>query len=159
MTCLLHAARRAVPLAALALCASAAQAADPPTLQSRGGLLVLPNVSVQMAAPAGQTTAATPVSSKARAFKDHETGQLRAPTIEEQLEIAAEPEAAAEPVSVKRLANGTRVAKPGAQAMSHSIVRRNAAGKLETHCVTGPSALAQALSTKTASKEHNHDAH
>jgi len=150
---------RSAPFALLAVMAGLAQAAEPVALKSRDGLLVLPNVTVTMATPAQRDQAPLAVSSKARAFMDSESGQLRMPTIEEQQAIAAEPEEATGPVAVQRLANGSLVARPGAAAMSYSVARREASGKLDTACVTGPTAAAKAMTGSVSHKGHDHGTH
>lgn len=151
---------RTAPLALLALVAGLTQAAEPAAaLKSRDGLLVLPNVTVTMATEAQRAQAPLAVSSKARAFKDSESGQLRMPTIEERQAMAAEPEEDAGPVAVQRLTNGSLVARPGAAAMSYSVVRRDASGKLDTACVTGPTAAAKAMTGTVSHKGHDHGTH
>ena len=151
---------RTAPIAMLAALAGSTQAAEPAAvLKSRNGLLVLPNVTITTATAEQRAQAPLAVSSRARAFKDSETGQLRMPTVEEQQAIAAEPEEAAGPVAVQRLANGALAARPGAVAMSYSVARRDASGKIDTACVAGPTAAAKALTGKLSHKGHDHGTH
>lgn len=159
MSCLREMALRAVPLAVLALTAAAAHAQSVPQLQSRDGVLVLPNVQVRQG-PVAQDAAPALARSGMRAFKDHETGQLRAPTPEEQIAVAAEPVDASTPAVVRRAANGALMASAGSNTMSYSIAQRTAKGQIETVCVTGEDAASKALAGKPAknAKEHRHAA-
>lgn len=150
---------RTSPVALLAVLAGATQAAEPTTLKSRDGSLVLPNVVVRMATAKERDQAPLAVTPNLRAFKDSESAQLRTPTIEEQQAIAAEPEEGAGPVEVQRLANGSLVARPGAAAMSYSVARRDAAGRIDTACVTGLAAAAKALFGTVAHKGDDHGTH
>jgi hypothetical protein len=142
---------------AWAACAQAVCAA-PPALPSKDGLLVLPNVRVETASQPveGRGTVA---QSGMKAYKDHETGQLRKATPEEQQEEAATaaPANNAAGAQVFTWSGGRKSAALDESFMSYAVVRKGADGKLEQVCVTGESAAQHALHAKPAKKEH-HDA-
>jgi len=148
------------PIAAACLCliAGAATAGEPAPLPSRAGLLVLPNVRVESAAAADQRALRQEslAASGLRAFKDRDTGLLRAPTAEERAEIAAEAPVVQGPVQVLVRANGTKVAMPGESAMTFNVARRTADGQLVEDCVTGPDAASRVLASPAVHREHDH---
>jgi len=138
----------AVPaLAACLAMGSPAHADDKPAPEARAGVLVLPNVRIQAATPGQMKLLTGRAFDQGRAYKDEETGQLRSPTPEELIQASAEPEPESRPVEVRTLADGTRVAALGEEAMLHSVVRRTADGKLQEECVTGSTAAAKAMAT------------
>jgi hypothetical protein len=141
---------------ALAACAQAALAA-PPALRSEGGLLVLPNVRVE--------NASLPVDGRVpraaagmRAYKDHETGQLRKASPEEQQEEAQAAPASndASGARVTMSADGRKSASLDESFMSYAVVRKGADGRLEQICVTGETAAEHALHAKPTGKEAGH---
>lgn len=144
------------------VCAAAAGAqvalAAPPVLESKGGLLVLPNVRVERSSqPVDGTASAMGIGSAGvRAYKDHETGQLRKATPEELVEEAkvAAPANNAAATRVTSYANGRKSGLLDESFMSYSVVRRGEGGKFDTECVTGETAAQHALHGK--SKEHRH---
>lgn len=159
-----HIGARHMAVGAMALIAGAAYAAEQTPAASRGGLLVLPNVRVEAASPAQiralQAERASVASAGMRAFKDRDTGLLREPTPDERAAIAAEPQALQGPVTVRTLANGTKIAMPGESAMSFSVVRRGDDGRLHDACVTGHEAMTKALVSKADvvhARGHDHD--
>ena len=138
----------AVPaLAACLAVGSPAHADDKPAPEVRAGVLVLPNVRMEAATPQQMKLVAGRASDQGRAYKDKDTGQLRSPTPEELIQASAEPEPESAPVEVRTLADGTRVAALGEEAMLHSVVRRAADGRLQEDCVTGSTAAAKAMAT------------
>jgi len=145
----------AVALTVAACLPALAAEVSPPGAQH--GLLVLPNVKILTATPAQRQMAAPVSASVGRAFKDRDTGQLRAPTPEELIEIGSQPELPATPAVILTLPNGTRAAQLGDEALSHSIVHRDAAGKLERQCVAGSAAMSRALTTGITQEAHRHD--
>lgn len=90
-----------------------------------------------------------------RVATDPETGQLRAPTAEENaaLDAAAASQRKAAGRTAQRaaapvptlLANGTMMVELGEDSMMYSVARVNAQGKLERACVQGGEARDQAL--------------
>lgn len=153
--------RRTAALFALPalLACGAVLANDTTVAASQTGLLSLPNVTIQSASPeqlrAKGTAAAT--SAGLRAFKDKDTGRIRPATPEELEAIAAETPAVAEPpVTFYRNSSGAMVVELGESAMSYSVVRKDADGRVDLQCVTGPEAAAKAMSAKATAKEHNH---
>lgn len=137
----------AIPVLALSVAIGSPAAAADPTSGAQSGLLVLPNVRIQSATPAQLKQASARTQVQGRAFKDKDTGQLRAPTPEELIQASSEPEAASAPVEVVTLPNGTRIAALGEEAMAHSVVHRDADGKLHKECVAGSKSAAKALTT------------
>lgn len=106
------------------------------------------------------------------AFKDPATGKMRNPTAAEakQLndlraahrasELAARKATGAPQANVIRLQkNGILAAHVDEESISYSVVRRSAAGGLETDCVTGASAAVSTMSSPvtTQSKEQHND--
>ena len=152
--------KRLAMFAGVCAAAAAAQAAlaAPPVLESKNGLLVLPNVKLETAAkPVDGQQAPVRGGAAAKAYKDHETGQLRKATPEEQQAEAAAP--------ASNDASGARVVqRDGARKsailddsfLSHSVVRRGADGALEMDCVTGETAAQHALHAKPVAKEQRH---
>ncbi len=138
----------AVPVLFLSvMIGSPATAGDTAAPGPRAGVLVLPNVRIQSATPAQLVQASAWTQAQGRAFKDEETGQLRAPTPEELIQAAREPEAVSAPVEVRTLPDGTRVAALGEESMAHSVVHRDANGTLHKECVAGARSAAKALAT------------
>lgn len=138
----------AIPALALSVAIGTPAAADDSSASgAQSGLLVLPNVRIQPATPAQLKQAQARSQATGRAFKDKDTGQLRAPTPEELIQASSEPEAASGPVEVVTLPNGARVAALGEESMAHSVVHRDADGALHEECVAGAKAAAKALAT------------
>jgi hypothetical protein len=134
-----------------------AQADDGTAPATPAGVLVLPNVRIEKAKP-GQPSLATPrAASQGRAYKDADTGQLRAPTPEEMIQAASEPEAPSAPVEVGTLPDGTRFAALGEEAMAHSVVRRSADGTLHQECVAGSASAAKVLATPVTQERRDDD--
>jgi hypothetical protein len=110
---------------------------------------------------ASQTVSKDPVTGKLRhanADEAKKLNELRAADIAAQK--AARKAAGAPETGVARLqANGIVAAHVDEESVSYSVVRRNAAGKLEADCVQGKSAAEAALSNPvtTHSEEHQHD--
>lgn len=100
------------------------------------------------------------------AVRDPQTGQLRAPTAAELATLRAQgaamqqPALKTAPAAVVRRADGTLQKQLGEDAMVYTVVTRDAAGKLQRHCVEGEDAAnAATLEAPAASnhKEHNHE--
>jgi hypothetical protein len=110
---------------------------------------------------ASQTVSKDPVTGKLRHANAEEAkklNELRAAEIAAQK--AARKAAGGPEAGVARLqANGIVAAHVDEESVSYSVVRRNAAGKLEADCVQGKSAAEAALSNPvtTHSEEHQHD--
>jgi hypothetical protein len=110
---------------------------------------------------ASQTVSKDPVTGKLRhanADEAKKLNELRAADLAAQK--AARKAAGAPQTNVARLqANGIVAAHVDEESVSYSVVRRNAAGKLEADCVQGKSAAEAALSNPvtTHSEEHQHD--
>ncbi len=155
------AARRAAGLIALpALLACGTALADATASRTgQPGLLSLPNVTIVTATAEQLRAAAKPAaaSSGVRAFKDPETGRLRAATPEELVAIAEEAPALSEqPVAVFRHSSGALVAEVGESAMTYSVARKAAGGRLDLQCVAGPEEARKTLGAAVAPKEHDH---
>lgn len=151
---------RCAALGALAGAAGLAMAA-PPQLKSEGGLLVLPNTKVEMAAAPVDGAAGKPVGSAGmRAYRDGETGKLRRPTADdlaaERAEAAAAPTPAEPNVRIATHANGRRSAELDDSFLSYALVKRDAKGKLVEQCVTGDEQARKALNGSVDPKEHDH---
>ena len=147
---------RLVLLGAAAACAQAASA-DPAALRSEGGLLVLPNVRVEKSSqPVDGRAGARDAGMKA--YKDHETGQLRKANPEElQDEAQAAPaanNAAGAQVTVSP--EGRKSAALDESFMSYAVVRKGDSGKLDTFCVTGEAQAARVLKGAAMPKEDRH---
>lgn len=110
---------------------------------------------------ASQTVSKDPVTGKLRhanADEAKKLNELRAADIAAQK--AARKAAGGPETGIARLqANGIVAAHVDEESVSYSVVRRNAAGKLEADCVQGKSAAEAALSNPvtTHSEEHQHD--
>ena len=141
----------AIPVLALSVAIGSPAAADDKVAPAaQAGLLVLPNVRIQSATPAQLKQASARNQDQGRAFKDKDTGQLRAPTPEELIRSASEPETASPPVEIRTLPDGSRMAALGDEAMAHSVVHRDADGALHKECVAGAKSASKALSTPVA---------
>ena len=155
-----RAALRFSAIPALAAClavGSPAKADDKPAPEVRAGVLVLPNVRIQAATPEQMKLVTGRAADQGRAYKDADTGKLRSPTPEEMIQASAEPEPASPPVEVRTLADGTRVAALGEEAMLHSVVRRTAAGTLQQECVTGSAAATKAMAIPVTQERRDDD--
>ena len=137
-------------------------ATDTAAPASQPGLLVFPNVKIQAASPeqVRASDKASAASAGIRAFKDKDTGRLRPATPEELEAIAAETPAAAQQPDTQgtfvQLSSGAIMMDLGESAMSYSVVRKGADGRVDMQCVTGAEAASKAMSAKLAPKEHNH---
>lgn len=153
--------RRLAVFAGVAAAAASAQVAlaAPPVLESKGGLLVLPNVKVETAAQPvdGQAPAARGAAS-VKAYKDHQTGQLRKATPEEQQQEAQSAPPSNDAAGARIVARGgaRKSAALDDSFLSHSVVRRGADGRLELECVSGETAAQHALHAQPAAKEARH---
>lgn len=132
--------------------------AAPPELTSQGGLLVLPNVRVEMATQPVDAKVGSSRELGMRAYKDRETGALRKQTPEEMIqEAAAEPRtnnAAGARVTVS--STGRKSAVLDESFMSYAVVRKADDGSIDMQCVTGESQAQAALKGKVVAKEHRH---
>jgi hypothetical protein len=144
-------------LLAIAAGAQAALAA-PPELPSRGGLLVLPNVNVEMATQPVDGKAGSSRELGMRAYKDRETGALRKQSPEDMIE-----EAAAEPRTNNPAGARVTVSSTGRKSavldesfMSYAVVRKAEDGSIDMQCVTGESQAQAALKGEVVAKEHRH---
>ena len=148
---------RLAVLQALVAAAPAAMAAAP-ELRSEGGLLVLPNVKVEMAQQPVDSKPMLARQSGMKAYKDHETGQLRKVTPEEMQEEAMttplDNNAAAARVTSSD--TGRKSALLDESFMSYAVVRKGDDGKLDMQCVTGEAQAKIALKGKVVAKEHRH---
>jgi hypothetical protein len=110
---------------------------------------------------ASQTVSKDPVTGKLRNANADEAKKLNELRAAELAARKAERKAAGLPdTGVVRLqSNGIAAAYVDEESVSYSVVRRNAAGKLEADCVQGKSAAEAALSNPvtTHSEEHQHD--
>jgi hypothetical protein len=116
-----------------------------------------PTVPLAAAVMAAACVAAAPAlaAEGLRVSRDAETGQLRAPTAEENaaLDAAAAAQRAASgksssraPVPVQKVhANGAVELQLGEDSVMYSVARINAQGKLERVCVQGDEARDKAL--------------
>lgn len=143
----------AIPVLALSVAIGSPAAAADATPGAQSGLLVLPNVRIQSATPAQLKQASAATQAQGRAFKDKDTGQLRAPTPEELIQASSQPEAASAPVEIVTRPDGSRVAALGEESMAHSVVHRDADGNLHKECVAGSKPAAKALATPVAQGE------
>ena len=116
--------------------------------------------------------AALPATAQAqqaqRVAKDPETGQIRAPELDEMAAERAAPAARAAASSAARAAastsakpiTGVRIGAKGfrvdSSRMVSSVVSRNADGTLSTQCVTGEAALVKALHGAVVGGAHDH---
>lgn len=153
--------RRLAIFAGVVAVAAGAQAASaaPPVLESKGGLLVLPNVRVETAAqPVDAQAAAARGGASVRAYKDHETGQLRKATPEEQQQEAQSQGPSNDAAGARIVARGgaRKSAALDDSFLSHSVVRRGPDGRLEVDCVSGETAAQHALHAKPVAKEARH---
>lgn len=129
-----------------------------PELRSEGGLLVLPNVKVEMAQQPVDGKPMLGRESGQKAYREQDTGKLRKITPEEQQEEAKstplDNNAAAARVTTS--ASGRKSALLDESFMSYAVVRKGDDGKLDTQCVTGEAQAKTALKGKVIAKEHRH---
>lgn len=148
---------RLAALQALIVAAPMASAAAP-ELRSEGGLLVLPNVKVEMAQQPVDGKPMLGRQNGVKAYKEHDTGKLRKITPEEQQEEAqsAPLDNNAAAARVTTSASGGKSALLDESFMSYAVVRKGADGKLDTQCVTGETQARAALKGQAVAKEHRH---
>lgn len=129
-----------------------------PELRSEGGLLVLPNVKVEMAQQPVDGKPMLGRQNAMKAYKEQDTGKLRKITPEEQQDEAQstplDNNAAA--ATVTTAAGGRKSALLDESFMSYAVVRRGEDGKLDTQCVTGEAQAKTALKGKVVAKERRH---
>lgn len=123
------------------------------------------HAKAQAKSPAS-TSASTLTADGMIAVRDAVTGQLRAPTAEEQATLQAKSQsskparlralsAAAEP-ETRVNARGAIGVRPGPENVSYSVVTRNADGTLSSACVQGQDraeAIVNGQSAKNSNKE------
>ena len=138
--------------------AAPAVIAAAPEFPSAGGLLVLPNVRVEMAQQPVDGKSMLGRQNGMKAYKDRETGQLRKVTPEEMQEEAQStpPDNNAANARVTTSASGGKSAQLDESFMSYAVVRKGADGKVDMQCVTGESQLKAALKGQVVAKEHRH---
>jgi hypothetical protein len=132
--------------------------AAPPELPSQGGLLMLPNVKVEMAAQTVDGKSGSSRELGMKAYKDRETGALRKQSPEEMIEeAAASPRANnAAGARVTVSSTGRKSAALDESFMSYAVVRKADDGSIDMQCVTGESQARAALKGTVVVKEHRH---
>lgn len=129
-----------------------------PELPSVGGLLVLPNVKIELAQQPVDGKPMLGRENGQKAYREHDTGKLRKITPEEQQEeansIPLDNNAAAARVTIS--ASGRKSALLDESFMSYAVVRKGDDGKLDTQCVTGEAQANKALKGKAIAKEQRH---
>lgn len=137
--------------------------AAPTALPAESGLLKLPNVKIQNATQQQIETMSAqksqaPAKSAVRAYKDKDTGKLRDQYPEEmQEESAAAVARSSEPAAIIAPAKGGVAALLDESFMTDAVASKDSSGHLHMECVTGKGAVAKALVTGKAGKEHRHD--
>ncbi|MFC0252584.1 post-PEP-CTERM-1 domain-containing protein [Massilia consociata] len=126
----------ALPLAALALPACAAQD-TPKDAAAQQGMVVV---------------------------RDAQTGELRAPTATEMRALQPRASATAAPAAAPKMVtgpDGRRSVRLGERHMVYSVVTRGSDGKLTDQCVHGVHAAEQAVKqpAPTKAEEHRHESH
>ena len=138
--------------------AAVAQSALAAALPSEGGLLVLPNVKLEVAAQPADTKSTSASSSAQRAYKDHESAPLRAAAPEEMMS-EAQTARQANSAAFARFSSpsaGRKSAQLDESFMSYAVVRRGEDGKTEMQCVTGEAQALGALKGAPVAKEARH---
>jgi hypothetical protein len=141
-------------LGAAALMAAGGALAETP--QPATGLMTFKNVRVQAATPAqlAADQRMAPGEAGARAFKDPETGELRAPEEGEVVSSRAKRAGGSPTVAYRNYRGGISVALDESFE-SNSVVTRTADGKLEMQCVKGEDALAHARHAQAGKARHD----
>jgi hypothetical protein len=142
----------AVALAAAGLVAAGAAGAQGGA-SGPNGVMTFPNVRV-MGAPGTHVLPGDAPTEGFRAYKDVETGEFAAPSIEDASALSdALPAEMKKPprkaLSVTRHPNGTIEMRLGRQSLNYAVVRRDATGVVARACVQGED-LARALVESSA---------
>lgn len=154
---LLHTALLMMEGLVIATIGQSAMAATP-VLPSEGGLLVLPNVKVEVAAQPADTRSKSMSASGMKAYKDHESAPLRGAAPEELMEEAQTARTAGTPSFARFSSSGSgrKSAQLDESFMSYAVVRKGENGKIDMQCVTGEAQAQAALKGVAVSKEARH---
>lgn len=144
---------RAAVLATVGMVAAGAAGAQG-AASGPNGVMAFPNVRV-MSAPGAHALAGETPTAGFRAYKDAETGEFAAPSIEEAAALSdALPAEMKKPprkaLSVTRHPNGTIEMRLGRQSLNYSVARRDATGTVSRACVQGEELTAALVESSAA---------